>query len=135
MLNYDNVLYYDIALLSLHLLATFVIFNKYMFITIGWIRLPRIILYLLATKVKQEELRKKFVIFEHNFRLITVVAFPICSFLVQLAIIFKMFCNKFESETTRNNCFVSFGGTMTGLIVFHTLIDVFIFMIIRKKHF
>ena len=94
-MDYDNVLIADLAILSMHLLAVFVIFNKYMFITIGIIRIPRLVLHLVQLKTSNEERKAKLMVWLHNFRLISLIAFPICSVLVQLAIIFKMFCNKY----------------------------------------
>ena len=129
------MVYLDIVLLALHLIATFVIFNKYMFITISWIRFPRLVMHLLTKHLKKENFRKRIEVWEYNFRLLTVIAFPICSLLIQLAIIFKMFCNKFEVEKKRNNCYLSFGPTMLFLIIIHTVLDVFIFSIIKKKAF
>ena len=43
--DYENVVMADIVLLCFHLLATFVIFNQYMFVSIGLIRLPRLALH------------------------------------------------------------------------------------------
>ena len=44
--DFENVFYADIFLLCLSLIATFVIFNRFMFITIGVIRIPRLILHM-----------------------------------------------------------------------------------------
>ena len=133
--NFDNVLYIDIFLLCVHLLATFVIFNRFMFVTIGVIRIPRLGLHILHSIVKKPEQKSRVLVWMHNFRLATVFLFPIGSVLVQLAIIFRMFCNKYGLESLRNHCYVRFGATMAGLILIHTLIDAFIYSIVRKKAF
>ena len=69
----------------------------------------------------------------HNFRLITLFAFPICSLLVQVAIIFRMFCNKYGFESQKNRCHVNFGATMAVLITLHTVIDAYLYCLVKHK--
>ncbi|MFN9900450.1 MAG: hypothetical protein ACK55Z_17010 [bacterium] len=127
------MLYADIFLLCISLLATFVIFNRFMFITIGVIRVPRLLLHFVysSSLIKKPEHKQKVLVWYHNFRLATVFLFPIISVLVQLAIIFRMFCNKYGLESLRNKCYLRFGATMAGLIIIHTIIDVFIYRVVR----
>ena len=90
--------------LCAHLLATFVIYNYLMFITIALIRVPRLILHVIQAHSKSPDLKNRMMAWIYNFRLWSLIAFPITSLIVQYVIIFKQFCTYYKLENKKNHC-------------------------------
>ena len=73
-------------------------------------------------------------VWTHNFRLGTLIAFPAVSLIVQYVVIFKQICTYYKLDTDKTNrCHLHIGASMAGLIVLHTIIDAFAYCLVRLK--
>ena len=95
--RFENVLCTELAVLIMHLFATFVLYNIFMFVPIVFIRVPRLIFRLLDTtcmhssdsKRKQRRCCTKSILFlETWFRLISAIVMIFLSLAIQALYIF-----------------------------------------------
>lgn len=94
--KYQNMVKVDLMITVLHLLAIFVLYNIYMFITIGLVRLPRLLFGLiqlcLRKDVKHRQKALSALSAEFKIRIVTTVIMFIASLIINFVYINKQFC-------------------------------------------
>ena len=133
----------DEFLTVVHMLTAFVFYNGLMFITILFVRVPRLILRLLhriflrkkneaALAATEEEKNKKCctcskstLFVETWFRMLSGIFVLFFSCINQFNFILNKFCSRYADEDKETSCGTKFALTMMVMIIINALIDFF----------
>ena len=86
----------EIALFVIHIMASFVLYNNLMLITVGVCRLPRfvmILMILIFLNRFEVDSKKKWYKYENIVRLVTCCLMPVFSISIQSDAMLNKFCN------------------------------------------
>ena len=119
----------EIALLVLHKMACFVLYNGLMLVTIGVCRVPRLIMTLVIliflNRIETES-KKKWYKYENVLRLVTCCMMPFFSIGIQTDAMLNKFCSLHPSPLNQEKCHLNYGVTLGVLILVNIAIDVYL---------